>query len=198
MPQLRACVHGKLSNPRAASDAEFERARQQCGMAIVRPCVMREEQKQAARTPAPAAPKDDTNVTPQSVAPIRPAFVAPPRTIADITAILDSEKPDEAKIAARKAAADVAPPQNVSAAKLAQFYYDRGNATSAPCSQQGGPSRRIASARGRKRRDRVPATRPYSAICRAPVPSSRRRERRNVAGYVWSYGAPTSPASGAP
>jgi len=128
MPQLRACVLGKVGNPRAAMGGELEKAKQQCGMAIVRPCVMREEEKQAARMPAPVAPKDNTDLTPQNVAPIQPAFVVPPRTIADITAILDSEKPDEAKIAARKAAADVTPPQNVSAAKLAQFYYDRGNA----------------------------------------------------------------------
>jgi hypothetical protein len=38
---------------------------------------------------------------------VQPAFVAPPRTIADITAILDREKPDEAKIAERKANADL-------------------------------------------------------------------------------------------
>jgi CHAT domain-containing protein len=56
------------------------------------------------------------------------AFVAPPRTIADITAILDSEKPDAAKIEELKVAADEAPPAGASRADLAQFYYDRGNA----------------------------------------------------------------------
>ena len=38
-------------------------------------------------------------------------FVAPPRTITDITAILDSEKPDPAKIGASKAEADAADPR---------------------------------------------------------------------------------------
>jgi CHAT domain-containing protein len=57
-------------------------------------------------------------------------FVAPPRTIADITAILDSEKPDQAAIAARKAAAEAKPPDHASPAQLAQFYYDRGAARS--------------------------------------------------------------------
>ena len=57
-------------------------------------------------------------------------YVAPPRTITDITAILDSEKPDAAKIAKRKAEADAAPPAKASRAALAHFYYDRGNARS--------------------------------------------------------------------
>lgn len=53
-------------------------------------------------------------------------FVAPPRTISDITAILDDEKPDAAVIDKRKAAADAEPPAGASRATLAQFYQDRG------------------------------------------------------------------------
>ncbi|HXW39880.1 MAG TPA: CHAT domain-containing tetratricopeptide repeat protein [Xanthobacteraceae bacterium] len=121
-PQMQACIQAK--GLRGQPDA----IRQQCGMAIVRPCVLREEQKQAARVSPPAAPKEDLGVAPKDLGAVQPTFVAPPRTIADITAILDSEKPDEAKIAARKAAADATPPGNASAAKLAQFYYDRGAA----------------------------------------------------------------------
>ncbi len=58
-------------------------------------------------------------------------FVAPPRTITDITAILDSEKPDPAKIAALKAEADAAVPGARSRADLARFYYKRGTARAA-------------------------------------------------------------------
>jgi CHAT domain-containing protein len=121
-PQVQACAQAKglKGNPEAI--------REQCGKPIVSPCVRREEQKAAAGKSAPAAPKDEMAVAPLNTAPLRPHFVAPPRTIADITAILDSEKPDDVKIAERKAAADVTPPQNATAAKLAQFYYDRGNA----------------------------------------------------------------------
>jgi CHAT domain-containing protein len=54
-------------------------------------------------------------------------FVAPPRTIADITAVLDNEKPDPATLAKLKADADGEPGKNTD---LAQFYYDRGNARS--------------------------------------------------------------------
>jgi CHAT domain-containing protein len=55
-------------------------------------------------------------------------FVAPPRTITDITAILDSEKPDAAQIAKLHADADAQVPAKASRAELAQFYYQRGNA----------------------------------------------------------------------
>ncbi len=55
-------------------------------------------------------------------------FVAPPRTIADITAILDSEKPDAEKIAKLHADADVPAPAKAAGANLAKFYYERGNA----------------------------------------------------------------------
>lgn len=64
----------------------------------------------------------------QSAAPA--AFVAPPRTIADITAILDQQKPDPAKKAAATAAADREPPPGASAQELGEFYYQRGLAAS--------------------------------------------------------------------
>ena len=53
------------------------------------------------------------------------AFAAPPRTIADITAILDQEKPDLERIAKLRADADAMPPPNADAATLVDFYYDR-------------------------------------------------------------------------
>lgn len=58
------------------------------------------------------------------------SFVAPPRTIADITAIIDREKPDPKVIAALRARADANPTGKESRAALAQFYLDRGNARS--------------------------------------------------------------------
>ena len=54
-------------------------------------------------------------------------FVPPPRTIADVAAVLDGEKPDPATLAKLKADADSEPGKN-SQGDLAQFYYDRGNA----------------------------------------------------------------------
>src|ERR1700687_5911003 len=52
-------------------------------------------------------------------------FVPPPRTIADITAILDREKPDPAKVAARKRAADASPPAGLADIDLAKFFAER-------------------------------------------------------------------------
>src|SRR5215510_12350923 len=126
MEELRACVRGKVGNPKTAIGPELEKARQACGGAIVRPCVIREEQKQAAGVAAPAAPKD-TAPTADVPLEIRTSFVAPPRTIADITAVLDSEKPDEAQIAKRKATAD-ASPKGLSGPAFAQFLFDRAAA----------------------------------------------------------------------
>lgn len=53
-------------------------------------------------------------------------FVAPPRTIADITAILDQYKPDPTLAAKALALADQPVPSTTDAGTLAKFYYDRG------------------------------------------------------------------------
>ncbi len=55
-------------------------------------------------------------------------FAPPPRSIADITAILDQQKPDPAVVAQNKAKADAEPPSGLSGAQLARFYSDRGSA----------------------------------------------------------------------
>src|SRR5262245_60384206 len=55
-------------------------------------------------------------------------FTPPPRTIADITAILDQEKPDPAKVAAQRAEADRQPPSDVTPVQLAYFYANRARA----------------------------------------------------------------------
>ncbi len=123
-PIVQACMGGRRGDSGALEECRKKATPQ------VRACVMSAEQKIAAGKAAPAsAPKADTGApVDASLAPA--VFVAPPRTIADITAILDQEKPDSAKIAKAKAAADATLPAGSSAAKLTQFYYDRGNARS--------------------------------------------------------------------
>jgi CHAT domain-containing protein len=60
---------------------------------------------------------------------LRPtAFVPPPRTISDITAILDQEKPDSERLAKLRALADSEPPAPSDPSVLANFYYNRANA----------------------------------------------------------------------
>ena len=60
----------------------------------------------------------------------RAGFVAPPRTIADITAFLDQEKPDPTKRAKMEADAEVQPPTQADPAKLKDFYFRRAQARS--------------------------------------------------------------------
>jgi CHAT domain-containing protein len=57
-----------------------------------------------------------------------PAFVPPPRTITDITAILDQQKPDPEAARKLRADADAAPPARADRAALARFYFGRSQA----------------------------------------------------------------------
>ena len=126
-PTMIACMQSR----RGKGDREtlHEQCRQAVGIPFVKACVLREEQKEAAGKAAPAAPKLESAPPPPSGAvAIRPSYVAPPRTTADINAILEREKPDPAKIAARKTLAEASPPVSATVAALAQFYYDRGAA----------------------------------------------------------------------
>ena len=50
---------------------------------------------------------------------------APPKTIADILALLEQEKPDPAKLARLREEADVEPPAQASATELVRFYLTR-------------------------------------------------------------------------
>jgi CHAT domain-containing protein/tetratricopeptide (TPR) repeat protein len=58
-------------------------------------------------------------------------FVAPPRTIADITAILDQEKPDPRRVRATRIRANAQPPGGIGTAEMARFYYTRCRANEA-------------------------------------------------------------------
>jgi tetratricopeptide (TPR) repeat protein len=78
----------------------------------------------AVAIPTEAAPK----LSPGTALPT--GFIAPPRTISDITAILDTEKPDPAVIEKSKATANAVPTGKESRAELSQFYFDRSTARS--------------------------------------------------------------------
>jgi CHAT domain-containing protein len=56
------------------------------------------------------------------------SLVAPPRTISDISAILDQQKPDPDEIAKLIATADAAVPVSLKGPDLADFYYKRAQA----------------------------------------------------------------------
>lgn len=59
-----------------------------------------------------------------------PAFVAPPRSVADITAILDQQKPDLGRIAKLQALASADVPEGLKDGPLAAFYFERAQARS--------------------------------------------------------------------
>src|ERR1700691_3200576 len=78
-----------------------------------------------AGTAAPALSQSQSQT---GTAPEAQAFTPPPRSIADITAILDSEKPDPAQVAVSKQRADAQLPVGASDSDLQKFYSARGEA----------------------------------------------------------------------
>jgi len=76
----------------------------------------------AVSLPTEAAPK----LAPGTALPA--GFIAPPRTISDITAILDSEKPDLKLIEKLKSDANATPTGKESSKDLSRFYFDRSAA----------------------------------------------------------------------
>jgi CHAT domain-containing protein len=120
-PIVMACMRGGGSS--------FEGCREKARPQVVA-CVMAAlnaangRANVAAAVPAEAAPK----LSPGTSLPT--GFVAPPRSISDITAILDSEKPDPAVIDKLKATANAVPTGKESRAELSEFYADRSAARS--------------------------------------------------------------------
>ena len=124
-PFVQACMRGGRGDSRETCQAQASPK--------VRECVIAALNKANGRANVPVeVPKEQAPsaaIAEQAEA-LPTVFVAPPRTIADITAILDSEKPDPGRIAKLHADADAAAPANASRAELAQFYYRRGTARS--------------------------------------------------------------------
>ena len=121
-PIVQACMRGGGGS----LDACREQARPK-----VRACVISVLNAANGRRNVPVAlPKEQapSEDIAKQAGQLPTSFVAPPRTISDITAILDSEKPDPALIAKLKAEADAGEPRAGSREDLARFYYARGNA----------------------------------------------------------------------
>jgi len=78
--------------------------------------------------PKQAAPKVETP-TAADIAKVAPTgLVAPPRSVSDVTAILDQQKPEASRREQMQASADAAVPDNMKGLQLADFYYKRGQA----------------------------------------------------------------------
>jgi len=121
-PIVQACMHGGGGANLEACRATASPKVKACVMAALNAANGRANV--AVELPKEAAPKLDPGTS------LRKDFVAPPRNISDITAILDGEKPDEKMIAELKSDADAVPTGKESREDLAQFYFDRGNARS--------------------------------------------------------------------
>src|SRR5665213_1182557 len=130
-PFVQSCVRGMGGRNSANFEANLASCRAQI-TPKVRACVMAAMNAANGRANvAVAVPTEAAPAAPANALPV--GFVAPPRTIADITAILDSEKPDVKKLEELKADADDQPTGKESRGDLAQFYFDRGNARATPC-----------------------------------------------------------------
>ncbi len=119
--------YGKGNNSTSAAETQREACREQA-RPKVKACI--EKMMAAAHgrsNTAVALPVEKVDPNLILMAPAA-TFVAPPRTISDITAILDSERPDPAKINELRAKADAPPPAGLSQSDLAWFYNQRGNA----------------------------------------------------------------------
>ena len=126
---VQSCMAGQGRGP----DAEQKRAACRAkATPSVRACVMAALNKANGRANVAIAVDDGkTKKEAVDLGNALPAgFVAPPRTIADITAVLDNEKPDPATLAKLREEADDEPEKGLSVSDLAEFYFDRGNARS--------------------------------------------------------------------
>jgi CHAT domain-containing protein len=105
-----------------AHEACFEKAR-----SIVQACVRNAMPKAAlfsAEKPVAAGKPSADDIAKDAAV----SLVAPPRTISDITAILDQQKPDPAAIAKLTETADASVPAGLKGAALGEFYYKRAQA----------------------------------------------------------------------
>ena len=126
-PMVRTCMQSLGGGKAPGAEANRAACRAKA-TPTVRACVM--AALNAANGRANVAVAVPTEVAPKALAAgATPAgFVAPPRTIADVTAILDSERPDVKIIEQLNADADANPTGKGSREDLAQFYFVRGNA----------------------------------------------------------------------
>lgn len=121
-PIVQQCMHG---------DKGLRESCREHAKPHVRACVLKAMNAANGRTNVPVAvpaEKGPDAETEKQAEALPTRFVAPPRTISDITAILDSEKPDPKKIAALRAEADAEISTRGSHADLARAYYKRGTA----------------------------------------------------------------------
>src|SRR5712671_1055604 len=127
-PIVMACMRGgggNLEACRASASPKVKTCVQSAMMASRPKAALFDAAKVSAPKPSEAA-ADAAALANKAPA----SLVAPPRTISDIAAILDQQKPDAARIAELTTTADAAVPKGLKGLELADFYYKRGQARS--------------------------------------------------------------------
>ena len=125
-PIVMACMQGgggNLESCRASAGPKVKACVRSAMMAARPKAALFDAAKVSAPKPGEAA-ADAAALANRAPA----SLVAPPRTISDIAAVLDQQKPDAAKIAELTTTADAPVPNGLKGLALADFYYKRGQA----------------------------------------------------------------------
>jgi CHAT domain-containing protein len=119
-PIVMACMKGGGGNLEACREKAKPKV-QACVQAAMEKSLPKEAGSSAAKVEAAPSAEEMAKAAPTSM-------VAPPRTVADVTAILDQQKPDPARAEQLRTAADASVPDNLKGLQLAEFYFKRGQA----------------------------------------------------------------------
>jgi tetratricopeptide (TPR) repeat protein len=125
-PEVRACVRSKMM---ANQDRDIEKYLPGCRATVtdkMKACIGKLIGATGLKQQEETKPAKNVAVTINRAR----TQTAPPRTIADITAILDQEKPDPARAKRMQAAADAEEPAKADAVARAHFYHNRALARS--------------------------------------------------------------------
>jgi len=123
-PVVRACVREKMIANHDSNPEKYIAGCRAPVVAQVKACVTKLIGAEGFKRP----PVEDTKAPVQESARTAAVYqprVVPPRSIADITAILDQEKPDPARLKKLQAAADAPEPSTSDPVALAHFYFSR-------------------------------------------------------------------------
>ena len=127
-PIVRDCVRQKMGGQRGNPEEHIPGCRAQVSGQI-KACVAKSIGAAGLRDNPLDAREPASGPSRVTIAAGQKRIVAP-RTIADITAILDQEKPDPVRQKSLRAAADASPPAQADAVTTAKFHYGRALARS--------------------------------------------------------------------
>jgi CHAT domain-containing protein/tetratricopeptide (TPR) repeat protein len=129
-PMVQACVRSKMQANGGPPQKYIEGCKTTATPAV-QACVtkmMASTGNSAQSETAVSATATPTKADLNAVKTEKVGFVAPPRSAADVTEILDKQKPDPAQVAKLTAQADAAPAPDLKPFDLADFYYNRAQA----------------------------------------------------------------------